>query len=78
MTELPLMAVAAIGWLLLRHAALALEQQKTATGSDKAFYEGKIASARFFSREVLPNVGLAMRHVQNSTLLAMEVSEDAF
>ncbi len=67
-----------IGWLLLRHAALALEQQKTATGSDKAFYEGKIASARFFSREVLPNVGLAMRHVQNSTLLAMEVSEDAF
>jgi alkylation response protein AidB-like acyl-CoA dehydrogenase len=67
-----------IGWLLVRHAALAVEKQKSASGPDVAFYEGKVASARFFTREVLPNTALAMSHVQKSTLLAMEVSEEAF
>lgn len=67
-----------IGWLLVRHAALAMEKQKSASGPDVAFYEGKVASARFFTREVLPNTALAMTHVQKSTLLTMEVSEDAF
>lgn len=67
-----------IGWLLVRHAALALEKQKTASGPDVAFYEGKVASARFFCSEVLPNVGLAMKQVQKSSLAIMEISEDAF
>ncbi|MFZ5438517.1 MAG: acyl-CoA dehydrogenase [Myxococcota bacterium] len=67
-----------IGWLLVRHAAVAAQQLPSATGADKAFYEGKIASARFFCREVLPSVGLAAQQVQNSTLLAMEVPEEAF
>lgn len=67
-----------IAWLLVRHAAVALEKKKTATGPDVPFYEGKIVSARFFCREVLPNVALAMSHVQKSSLLAMEVPEDAF
>jgi hypothetical protein len=67
-----------IAWLLVRHAAVALEKKKTATGPDVSFYEGKIVSARFFCREVLPNVALAMSHVQKSSLLAMEVPEDAF
>jgi hypothetical protein len=67
-----------IGWLLVRHAAVAVAKLPAATGPDKAFYEGKIASARFFCREVLPGVSLATQLVQNSTLLAMELSEDAF
>ncbi len=67
-----------IGWLLLRHAAVALDKSKGADSNDANFYAGKVASARFFSREVLPNVGLAAAHVQKSTLLAMELSEDVF
>ena len=72
------LAEVTIGWLLIRHAAVALDKQKTATGPDKAFYEGKIASARFFASEVLPNIGLAMAHVQKSSLAIMELSEEAF
>jgi alkylation response protein AidB-like acyl-CoA dehydrogenase len=67
-----------IGWLLVRHAALAAEKLKTAKGPDVAFYQGKIASARFFCSEVLPNVGLAMKQVQKSSLAIMELSEEAF
>ncbi len=67
-----------IGWLLVRHAALALEKAKTAKGPDVAFYEGKVASARFYCREVLPHIAPSMVQVQHSTLLAMEISEDAF
>jgi hypothetical protein len=67
-----------IGWLLIRHAAVALDKQKNATGPDKAFYAGKIASARFFAAEVLPNIGLAMSQVQKSSLAIMELPEEAF
>jgi alkylation response protein AidB-like acyl-CoA dehydrogenase len=66
-----------IGWLLVRHAAVAVAKLPAATGPDKAFYEGKIASARFFCREVLPNLALTAQHVKNATLLAMEVPEAA-
>ena len=72
------LAEVTIGWLLIRHAAVALDKQKTATGPDKAFYEGKIASARFFAAEVLPNIGLAMAQVQKSSLAIMELPEEAF
>ena len=72
------LAEVAIGWLLVRHAAVAIEKAKTATGPDVAFYEGKIASARFFCAEVLPNTGFAMQQVQKSSLAIMEVSEEAF
>ncbi|MFC1404937.1 MULTISPECIES: acyl-CoA dehydrogenase [Streptacidiphilus] len=47
-----------IGWLLLRQAAVA--QAKLAEGGtsekDTAFYQGKVAAARFFSSTVLPTV----------------------
>ncbi len=67
-----------IGWLLVRHAAVAVKKKGAASGPDAAFYEGKIASARFFCREVLPNLALTARHVTQSTLQAMDVAEEAF
>ncbi len=67
-----------IAWLLVRHAAVAIEASKSAGETDKQFYAGKVASARFFCHEVLPNVALAAQHVQHSTLLAMELPEEAF
>ena len=66
-----------IGWLLVRHAAVALERTKANPG-DKAFYAGKLASARWFCREVLPGISHAARMVENSALDLMEVPEEAF
>ena len=72
------LAEVTIGWLLVRHAAVANEKKKTAAGPDLAFYEGKIASARFFCAEVLPNTAFAMQQVQKSSTAIMEISEEAF
>jgi len=68
-----------IGWLLIRHAALASSKLATATDpSEKAFYEGKIASARYFAAEVLPNIATSRRIIENSSLGLMDLAEDAF
>src|SRR5699024_4716989 len=46
-----------IGWLLLRHAEIAQQAlDNGASGRDKAFYEGKVASVRFFAKNVLPEL----------------------
>jgi hypothetical protein len=74
-----LMALAelVVGWLLVRQAAVALERLRTHP-ADRAFYLGKLASARFFCREVLPGIGHAARLVKAGTLELMELPEDAF
>lgn len=66
-----------IGWLLVQHAAVALERSRVNPG-DKAFYVGKLASARWFCREVLPGLGHAARMVERSALDLMEVPEESF
>ena len=38
-----------VGWLLLRQAEVALAALGGETGRDQAFYEGKVAVARFFA-----------------------------
>jgi hypothetical protein len=67
-----------IGWLLVRHAALALKKQANAAGPDRAFYAGKVASARFYCHEVLPGVALTARAVKESSLFLMELPDEAF
>jgi hypothetical protein len=71
-------AEAVIGWVLLRHAALALSKLPKATGPDKAYYEGKVASARFYCHEVLPQAALTARAIKDSSLMIMELSDEAF
>jgi alkylation response protein AidB-like acyl-CoA dehydrogenase len=66
-----------IGWLLVQHAAVALERTRANPG-DKAFYEGKVASARWFCREVLPGLSHAARMVERGTLDLMDVPEESF
>ncbi|KFE68088.1 acyl-CoA dehydrogenase [Hyalangium minutum] len=66
-----------IGWLLVRHAAVALERTKVNPG-DKAFYAGKLASARWFCKEVLPNIAHHARMVEQGSLDLMEVPDEAF
>src|SRR4051794_40300916 len=68
-----------LAWLLLRQAEVALKALGgEVSASDKNFYEGKVASARFFAREVLPRVGSDRRIIESTTLDVMDLSEDAF
>jgi alkylation response protein AidB-like acyl-CoA dehydrogenase len=67
-----------IGWLLIRHAALAIEKREKATESDRAYYEGKVASAQFFAKNVLPGITLQRKLIEASDLSAMELDDAAF
>ncbi len=66
-----------IGWLLVRHAEVALERMKS-NPADRAFYVGKLASARWYCHEVLPGIAHAARMVEHGNLDLMEVPEESF
>ena len=67
-----------IGWLPVRHAYVAQQKLPDAKGRDVAFYQGKIASARWYCENVLPALTLTRKLVENGTLQATTVPEDAF
>ncbi|MDP3232106.1 MAG: acyl-CoA dehydrogenase [Myxococcales bacterium] len=67
-----------IGWLLIRHAAVAQTKRAGATGDDAAFYDGKIASAQFFAHEVLPSLAMLPKFVAASQLGLMQLADEAF
>ena len=67
-----------IGWLLIRQAEVASKALDEASGKDRSFYEGKLAIATFFSREVFPGLTLARKQVEASALDIMEMSDEAF
>ena len=72
-----------IGWLLARQAEIALavldgDQQSALTGRDRAFYQGKLATARFFAQAVLPRLAVDRRLAEETTLDLMELPEEAF
>ncbi len=67
-----------LGWLLLRHAELAERALDTASEGDRAFYEGKIASARFFARNVLPQIEHRRRLAETETGWLMELPDESF
>ncbi|MBA2389535.1 MAG: acyl-CoA dehydrogenase [Geodermatophilaceae bacterium] len=67
------------GWLLLRHAEVALAAVGGETSAkDRAFYEGKIASARFFAAQVLPRLSAERTLVENTDNSLMEIPEESF
>jgi alkylation response protein AidB-like acyl-CoA dehydrogenase len=68
-----------VGWLLQKQAEVALRALAAeVSAADKAFYEGKVAAARFFAREVLPRIGADRRIVDATSLDVMDLPEDAF
>ncbi|MFE0463476.1 acyl-CoA dehydrogenase [Kitasatospora sp. NPDC058965] len=68
-----------VGWLLLRQAVVAQAKiDAGATGKDLAFYQGKVAGARFFARNVLPTVASQRLIAEGIDLAVMELAEDAF
>ncbi|MEU4599228.1 acyl-CoA dehydrogenase [Nocardia sp. NPDC023988] len=68
-----------IGWMLLNQAEIALAAlDNGATGSDVPFYTGKVASAQFFARNVLPELTATRQILTTLDNDIMELDEAAF
>jgi hypothetical protein len=72
-----------IGWLLARQAEVALaaldgEHADSLSAADRAFYQGKLATARFFAQTVLPRLAVEREIAEATTLDLMELPEEAF
>jgi alkylation response protein AidB-like acyl-CoA dehydrogenase len=66
-------------WLLLRGAEVALTRLNDALRpEEKSFYEGKIASARWFARTVLPKLAAEREIAEATDLAIMDLPEAAF
>ncbi|HTW01988.1 MAG TPA: acyl-CoA dehydrogenase [Streptosporangiaceae bacterium] len=69
-----------IGWMLARQAAIAqgLLDEGGASVADQAFYEGKIAAARFFAATVLPRLATEREIAEATAPDLMDLPEAAF
>ena len=69
-----------IGWLLLRQATVALAalDGNGLSAADRAFYEGKLAVARFFATTVLPELVARRKVVESTDNAIMDVAEEVF
>lgn len=68
-----------IGWQLLKHAEVAIGKLDAgASAKDVPFYEGKIAVASFFAKQVLPELTARRAIVEAADNALMEIDEAAF
>lgn len=69
-----------IGWLLLRQAAVAAKalEAEGVSAKDRDFYEGKIAAASFFARNVLPKIAAERAIAEATDNALMDLPESAF
>lgn len=77
---LEMMSELCVGWLLLEQAAIA-QNRSAALGkdhADAAFYEGKMAAAVYYARNVLPAVVTRSMIIAAGDLTPVEISDAAF
>jgi alkylation response protein AidB-like acyl-CoA dehydrogenase len=68
-----------IGWLLLRQAEIALTAlDGDPSPADSAFYAGKVTTATFFVKNVLPRLTAEREIAANVDLAVMQLREEAF
>ncbi|MFE7750092.1 acyl-CoA dehydrogenase [Streptomyces sp. NPDC057428] len=67
-----------VGYLLLKGAAVASEKLRNASPKDAAFYQGKIAAAKFFAANILPGVSAERALAEAVDNSLMELDEAAF
>jgi alkylation response protein AidB-like acyl-CoA dehydrogenase len=68
-----------IGWLLLRHAEVALAAlDRDPAAADRSFYNGKVAAAKFFVNNMLPRLTADRGIAANVDLAIMDLREEAF
>ncbi|HEY5822572.1 MAG TPA: acyl-CoA dehydrogenase [Propionibacteriaceae bacterium] len=66
-------------WLLLRGAEVALARlNEDQSPAEKAFYEGKVASARWFAKTMLPKLAAERAIAEDTDLGVMDLPEAAF
>ena len=66
-------------WLLLRQAEVALDKLGgEVRPTDTGFYEGKVAAAQFFARNVLPKLTAERAIAEATDLSVMDLPEEAF
>ncbi len=72
-----IMGIVSLGWMWLRMAKTAAAA--LAGGSDdKAFYEAKLASARYYMDRFLPDAGALRRKLESGSESMMALGEEAF
>ena len=69
-----------IGWLLIRQAEVAINalESDTLNARDRAFYEGKIVTARWFAENRLPLLAAERAVAEATSLDVMELDEGSF
>ncbi|MGN6599516.1 MAG: acyl-CoA dehydrogenase, partial [Actinomycetes bacterium] len=71
-----------IGWLLVREAEVALRalasEQSSPNAADRAFYEGKVAAAKFFAAQVLPQLTAQRKIAEATDCSLMDLPAAAF
>ena len=68
-----------IGWLLLRQAEVAQAALDAGPSEkDRDFYQGKVAAAKFFARNVLPKIAAERQIAEATDNALMDVPESSF
>jgi alkylation response protein AidB-like acyl-CoA dehydrogenase len=68
-----------IGWLLLNQGEIALTAlDGDPTDRDRIFYNGKVAAAEFFAKNVLPRLSAERKIIEGVDLAVMDLREEAF
>jgi alkylation response protein AidB-like acyl-CoA dehydrogenase len=77
---LEMMAEVTVAWMLLDGAAIALAQKKGLAGGhpDAAFYDGKVAAALYFSRNVLPAVEMKAKLMADEDSTPIDIPDAGF
>ncbi|WP_045573258.1 acyl-CoA dehydrogenase [Desulfosporosinus sp. I2] len=66
-----------IGCLLMQQALVA-QNKLTEANSEQSFYKGKIFSARFYVRNIVPDVMATVRVIKEEDSSALDIPEEAF
>ena len=66
-------------WLLLWEAGIAAEKlDGGGESTDEAFYKGKVAGARYFIKNVLPEIDGTLKAIKNGDMSIMEIPDEGF
>ncbi|WP_120715727.1 acyl-CoA dehydrogenase C-terminal domain-containing protein [Tsuneonella amylolytica] len=72
-----IMGIVSLGWMWLKMARVAAAQVASGAG-DKAFYEAKLTTARYFFERFVPDCGALRRKIEAGGEAMMALDEDAF
>jgi len=72
-----IMGIVTLGFMWLKMAKVAAEKLAAGT-DDKAFYEAKLVSARYYAERLLPDAGALRRKLEAGSESMMTLTADAF